>query len=227
MASASSFSSLQSALDTANNVWFNKLNVHSWLIALNANINICEKLPLTYASHTNASRTDTYSILEEIYKLSIQYLTKFGFPYIKETSYLDIDTILLDLKPIFYHRVPERQVLIHISGVDALSIVAASSSAKTVHRPAVAALNDTAASLVAALVTSAAPTRRPPSPPASARRPSRRRSPAPCTPPALLYNNSNLCSRQLLSTGKIRCRAFVSAVRPCSLQPSLSLHVRR
>ncbi|MED6173349.1 hypothetical protein PIB30_058508 [Stylosanthes scabra] len=64
MASAFSFFSLQSALDTANDVWFNKLNVHSWLITLNANINICEKLPLTYASHTNASRTDTYSILK-------------------------------------------------------------------------------------------------------------------------------------------------------------------
>ncbi|XP_052107501.1 uncharacterized protein LOC127740522 [Arachis duranensis] len=53
MASASPFSSLQHALDVASNIWCNKLNVHSWLIALNAHTNICEKSPFSHAFYTN------------------------------------------------------------------------------------------------------------------------------------------------------------------------------
>ncbi|KAL4330189.1 hypothetical protein AHAS_Ahas13G0375200 [Arachis hypogaea] len=41
MASASPFSSLQDALDVTFDVWCNKINIHSWLIALNAHTNIC------------------------------------------------------------------------------------------------------------------------------------------------------------------------------------------
>ncbi|XP_015953962.1 uncharacterized protein LOC127747511 [Arachis duranensis] len=72
MASASPFSSLQHALDVASNTWCNKINVHSWLIALNA--------------HT------------EIYALSVQYLQKHGFPYFTISSEWDADVILMDLK---------------------------------------------------------------------------------------------------------------------------------
>ncbi|XLR27841.1 hypothetical protein S83_055741 [Arachis hypogaea] len=45
MASASPFSSLQHALDVASDVWFNKINIHSWLVALNAHTNISEEAP--------------------------------------------------------------------------------------------------------------------------------------------------------------------------------------
>ncbi|XP_057760054.1 uric acid degradation bifunctional protein TTL-like [Arachis stenosperma] len=97
MASASPFSSLQHALDVASNIWCNKLNVHSWLIALNAHTNICEKSPFSHAFYTN---TPMDSITEEIYALSVQYLQRHGFPYFTTSSEWDADVILMDLKEL-------------------------------------------------------------------------------------------------------------------------------
>ncbi|MED6209678.1 hypothetical protein PIB30_057055 [Stylosanthes scabra] len=98
MASLSPFTSLQHALDVAKDVWFNKLNVHSWLLVLNAHPNICEKVPFSDASYTGASTCTKGSSLEEIYGLSVEYLKRFGFPYFWQASDWDADTILLDLK---------------------------------------------------------------------------------------------------------------------------------
>ncbi|MED6186503.1 hypothetical protein PIB30_067340 [Stylosanthes scabra] len=98
MASASPFSSLQHALNVANDVWFNKINIHSWLMALNDQSNICEKSPYSHASCCSASTTAMNSILQEIYALSMKYLEKFGFPYFRIDFDWDTDVILMDLK---------------------------------------------------------------------------------------------------------------------------------
>ncbi|KAL4396501.1 hypothetical protein AHAS_Ahas01G0098200 [Arachis hypogaea] len=37
------FSSLQHALNVASDVWCNKINIHSWMVALNVHTNISEK----------------------------------------------------------------------------------------------------------------------------------------------------------------------------------------
>ncbi|RYR06261.1 hypothetical protein Ahy_B06g086020 [Arachis hypogaea] len=98
MASASPFSSLQHALDVASEVWFNKINIHSWLVALNAHTNISEKAPFYRESYDSTSFTSMDSTLKEIYALSMQYLVRFGFPYFKKDSDWDTDVILMDLK---------------------------------------------------------------------------------------------------------------------------------
>ncbi|MED6184495.1 hypothetical protein PIB30_048011 [Stylosanthes scabra] len=98
MVSVSPFASLQHALDVAKDVWFNKLNVYSWLLVLNAHPNICEKAPFSHASYTGASTCTKGSSLEEIYALSVDYLKRFGFPYFWDAPDWDADTILLDLK---------------------------------------------------------------------------------------------------------------------------------
>ncbi|XP_016185819.1 uric acid degradation bifunctional protein TTL-like [Arachis ipaensis] len=98
MASASPFFSLQHALNMAFDVWCNKTNIHSWLIALNAHTNICEKSPFSHAFYTNAPSSAMYSSLDEIYASSVQYLQRFGFLYFATTSDWDGDSILLDLK---------------------------------------------------------------------------------------------------------------------------------
>ncbi|KAL4393581.1 hypothetical protein AHAS_Ahas02G0066300 [Arachis hypogaea] len=54
MVSASPFSSLQHAHDAASVIWCNKINVHSWLIALHAHTNICEKSLFSHAFYTSA-----------------------------------------------------------------------------------------------------------------------------------------------------------------------------
>ncbi|XP_016192088.1 uric acid degradation bifunctional protein TTL-like [Arachis ipaensis] len=90
MASASPFSSLQHALDVASDIWYNKINVHSWLIALNTHNNICEKSPSSHAAMDSS--------IEEIYALSVQYLQRHGFPYFTISSNWDADVILMDLK---------------------------------------------------------------------------------------------------------------------------------
>ncbi|KAL4328783.1 hypothetical protein AHAS_Ahas13G0234600 [Arachis hypogaea] len=90
MASASPFSSLQHALDVASDIWYNKINVHSWLIALNTHNNICEKSPSSHAAMDSS--------IEEIYALSVQYLQRHGFPYFTISSDWDADVILMDLK---------------------------------------------------------------------------------------------------------------------------------
>ncbi|RYR54060.1 hypothetical protein Ahy_A06g029310 [Arachis hypogaea] len=103
MASSSSFSSLQHTLDVASDVWFNKINIHSWLVALNAHMNISEKSPFYRVSYNSTSSTIMDSTLKEIYALSMQYLVRFGFSYFTKDSDCDWDTdiILIDLKAIF------------------------------------------------------------------------------------------------------------------------------
>ncbi|RYR32166.1 hypothetical protein Ahy_B01g057164 [Arachis hypogaea] len=94
MVSASPFSSLLHALDVTSDVWFNKINIHSWLVALNAHTNISKKAPF----YREASSTIMDSTLKEIYALSMQYLVRFGFSYFKKDSDWDTDVILIDLK---------------------------------------------------------------------------------------------------------------------------------
>ncbi|KAL4394438.1 hypothetical protein AHAS_Ahas02G0152000 [Arachis hypogaea] len=67
MAFASPFSSLQHALNVASDVWCNKTNIHSWLIALNAHINIGEKPPFAHAFYTNALSSAIDSNLDICY----------------------------------------------------------------------------------------------------------------------------------------------------------------
>ncbi|XP_025685553.1 uric acid degradation bifunctional protein TTL-like [Arachis hypogaea] len=94
MASASPFSSLQHALDVAFDIWCNKINVHSWLIALNAHTNIYEKSPFSHAFYISAPSSAMDSSIEEIYVLSVQYLQRHGFPYFTISSDWDADVIL-------------------------------------------------------------------------------------------------------------------------------------
>ncbi|RYR27877.1 hypothetical protein Ahy_B01g051945 [Arachis hypogaea] len=98
MASTSPFSSLQHALDVASDIWYNKINVHSWLIALNAHNNICEKSPSSHAFYTSAPSSAMDSSIEEIYALSVQYLHRHEFSYFTISSDWDANVILMDLK---------------------------------------------------------------------------------------------------------------------------------
>ncbi|RYQ83735.1 hypothetical protein Ahy_B10g102548 [Arachis hypogaea] len=91
MASASPFSSLQHLLDVL-------INIHFWLVALNAHTNISEKAPFYRESYNSASSTIMDSTLKEIYALNMQYLVRFGFPYFKKDFDWDTDVILMDLK---------------------------------------------------------------------------------------------------------------------------------
>ncbi|KAL4344992.1 hypothetical protein AHAS_Ahas11G0233800 [Arachis hypogaea] len=79
MVFASPFSLLHHALDVASDVLCNKINVYSWLIALNAHTNIYEKSPFSHAFYTNAPSSAMDSSIEEIYALSVQYLQRVGF----------------------------------------------------------------------------------------------------------------------------------------------------
>ncbi|RYR34122.1 hypothetical protein Ahy_A10g048846 [Arachis hypogaea] len=67
MASASPFSLLQHALDVASDIWCNKINVHSWLIALNAHTSICEKSPFSHAFYASAPSSTMDSSIEKGY----------------------------------------------------------------------------------------------------------------------------------------------------------------
>ncbi|KAL4322446.1 hypothetical protein AHAS_Ahas14G0211300 [Arachis hypogaea] len=67
-ASTSPFSSLQHALDVASDIWCNKINVHSWLIALNAHTNICEKSPFSHAFYISAPSSAIDSSIEAAVK---------------------------------------------------------------------------------------------------------------------------------------------------------------
>ncbi|RYR68979.1 hypothetical protein Ahy_A03g015496 [Arachis hypogaea] len=98
MASASPFFLLQHALNVASDVWCNKINVHSYLIALNTHMNISKKSPFYRASYNSASSTIMDSNLKEIYALSMQYLSRFGSPYFTNDSDWDTDVILMELK---------------------------------------------------------------------------------------------------------------------------------
>ncbi|RYR31640.1 hypothetical protein Ahy_B01g056488 [Arachis hypogaea] len=90
MVSTSPFSSLQHALNVASDIWCNKINVHSWLIAINAHTNICEKSPFSHAFCTSAPSSTMNS--------GIEYLQRHGFPYFTISSDWDADVILIDLK---------------------------------------------------------------------------------------------------------------------------------
>ncbi|RYR16487.1 hypothetical protein Ahy_B04g073517 [Arachis hypogaea] len=99
-ASTSPFSSLQHALDVASDIWCNKINVHSWLIALNAHTNICEKSPFSHAFYISAPSSAIDSIIRFGWKLvgDICTLQRHGFPYFTISSDWDADVILMDLK---------------------------------------------------------------------------------------------------------------------------------
>ncbi|KAL4350484.1 uric acid degradation bifunctional protein TTL-like [Arachis hypogaea] len=98
MASDPPFSSLQHTLDVAFDIWCNKINAHSWLIALNAHTNIYEKSPFSHAFYTSAPSSAMGSSIEEIYILSVQYLQRHGFLYFTISSDWDANVILMDLK---------------------------------------------------------------------------------------------------------------------------------
>ncbi|KAL4288016.1 hypothetical protein AHAS_Ahas19G0244000 [Arachis hypogaea] len=72
--------------------------MHSWLIALNAHTNICEKSPFSHAFYTSTPSSTMDSSIEEIYALSMQYLQRHEFPYFTTSSDWDADVILMDLK---------------------------------------------------------------------------------------------------------------------------------
>ncbi|XP_025675368.1 uncharacterized protein [Arachis hypogaea] len=98
MASTFPFSSLRHAFNAAFDVWCNKINVHSWLIAPNAHTNICEKFLFSHAFYTSVPSSVMNSSIEEIYALNKQYLQRFEFPYFTIFSFWDGDVILMDLK---------------------------------------------------------------------------------------------------------------------------------
>ncbi|KAL4337507.1 hypothetical protein AHAS_Ahas12G0117100 [Arachis hypogaea] len=101
MASTSPFFLLQHALDVAFDVWCNKINVHSCLIALNTHMNISKKSPFCRASYNSVSSTimdASFKDCHEIYALSMQYLSRFGCPYFTKNFNWDTDVILMELK---------------------------------------------------------------------------------------------------------------------------------
>ncbi|CAN1299470.1 Uric acid degradation bifunctional protein TTL [Linum perenne] len=113
MASASPFSSLDHAVSTARDIWFNKVDVNGWLEAFAAHPQIGQSSSAAAASHaaswskgeqSTAISTATNSILQELADWNAQYRQKFGFIFLIFASGRSSAEILLQLKKRYENR---------------------------------------------------------------------------------------------------------------------------
>nr|AKF43387.1 transthyretin-like S-allantoin synthase protein [Hypseocharis bilobata] len=117
MAMASPFSSLQDAVTTARDIWFNKVDVNGWLEAFDAHPQIGKSAPSNHKSETSvqwskgeqstALATATSSSLQELFDWNARYREKFGFVFLICASGKSTSEILAELKK----RYPNRPVI--------------------------------------------------------------------------------------------------------------------
>ncbi|KAJ7964109.1 Uric acid degradation bifunctional protein TTL [Quillaja saponaria] len=108
MAPASPFSSFQVALSTAQDIWFNKVDVNGWLEAFSAHPQIGE-IPSSNkgwskGEQSTALSTATGSSLQELSEWNIRYREKFGFVFLIRASGRSTDDILSELKRRYKNR---------------------------------------------------------------------------------------------------------------------------
>ncbi|XP_019463508.1 PREDICTED: uric acid degradation bifunctional protein TTL isoform X2 [Lupinus angustifolius] len=114
MVIASPFSSLQHSISVARNIWFNKIDVNSWLQAFSAHPQIGQTHSPSVASQTSAQwskgeqstalATATGSSLQELSEWNAQYRNKFGFVFLICASGRSTDEILAELKKRYTNR---------------------------------------------------------------------------------------------------------------------------
>nr|AKF43377.1 transthyretin-like S-allantoin synthase protein [California macrophylla] len=117
MALASPFSSLQAAVATARDIWFNKVDVNGWLEAFDAHPQIGKSAPSNHNSQTSAQwskgeqstalATATNSSLQELSDWNARYRQKFGFIFLICASGKSTSEILAELKK----RYPNRPII--------------------------------------------------------------------------------------------------------------------
>nr|AKF43380.1 transthyretin-like S-allantoin synthase protein [Erodium gruinum] len=117
MALASPFSSLQAAVTTARDIWFNKVDVNGWLEAFDAHPQIGKSAPSNHKSETSAQwskgeqstalATATNSSLQELSDWNARYRQKFGFVFLICASGRSTSEILAELKK----RYPNRPII--------------------------------------------------------------------------------------------------------------------
>nr|AKF43381.1 transthyretin-like S-allantoin synthase protein [Erodium texanum] len=114
MALASPFSSLQAAVTTARDIWFNKVDVNGWLEAFDAHPQIGKSAPSNHKSETSAQwskgeqstalATATNSSLQELSDWNARYRQKFGFVFLICASGRSTSEILAELKKRYPNR---------------------------------------------------------------------------------------------------------------------------
>ncbi|KAK6919859.1 Transthyretin/hydroxyisourate hydrolase domain [Dillenia turbinata] len=114
MLAASPFPDFQHALDSAKDIWFNKVDVNGWLEAFSAHPQIGE---VPSSKHHNDSfaqwskgeqstafATATDSTLQELAQWNVQYRQKFGFVFLIFASGRSSPEILTELKRRYSNR---------------------------------------------------------------------------------------------------------------------------
>nr|AKF43388.1 transthyretin-like S-allantoin synthase protein [Melianthus villosus] len=117
MASASPFSSLEDAINTAHDIWFNKVDVNGWLEAFEAHPQIGKSPSPSHRSVTSAQwskgeqstalATATGSSLQELSDWNVRYRQKFGFIFLICASRRSTSEILEEMKK----RYPNRPII--------------------------------------------------------------------------------------------------------------------
>ncbi|KAL5724346.1 hypothetical protein ACHQM5_007618 [Ranunculus cassubicifolius] len=108
---AISFANLQQAIQVAQEIWFNKVDVNGWLEAFSAHPQIGQT---STANHTSAQwskgeqstalATSTESTLQELYEWNARYRQKFGFVFLICASGRTTPEILAELKRRYSNR---------------------------------------------------------------------------------------------------------------------------
>ncbi|RZC69336.1 hypothetical protein C5167_032407 [Papaver somniferum] len=114
MFSASPFPSLESTIETARNIWFNKVDVNGWLEAYAAHPQIGDTSGRNRKTETSAQwskgeqstalSTATDSMLQELLDWNHRYREKFGFVFLICASGRSTPAILAELKTRYTSR---------------------------------------------------------------------------------------------------------------------------
>uniref|UniRef100_A0A2P2IPE1 Uncharacterized protein n=1 Tax=Rhizophora mucronata TaxID=61149 RepID=A0A2P2IPE1_RHIMU len=111
MALAAPFPSLQQAIATARDIWFNKVDVNGWLEAFSAHPQIGQSPASSHASaqlskgeQSTALATATSTSLQELSEWNARYKQKFGFIFIICASGRSTAEILAELKKRYSNR---------------------------------------------------------------------------------------------------------------------------
>ncbi|KAL3624558.1 hypothetical protein CASFOL_031226 [Castilleja foliolosa] len=114
MVSAGPFPNYQEALNAANHIWFNKVDVNGWLEAFAAHPQIGESPSKTHKSPTSAQwskgeqstalATANDSTLQELYEWNARYKQKFGFVFLIFASGRSSPEILAEMKRRYQNR---------------------------------------------------------------------------------------------------------------------------
>ncbi|XP_008786303.1 L10-interacting MYB domain-containing protein-like [Phoenix dactylifera] len=108
MAAASPFSDLDHALQSAREIWFNKIDVNGWLEAFTAHPAIGAASPSisqwTKEEQSTALATATDSTMEELVLWNARYREKFGFVFLICASGRAAPEILAELKKRYLNR---------------------------------------------------------------------------------------------------------------------------